>query len=153
METVLYIAGAAALIALTALLFRLWKTLSEIDLLLRNSQIWMDETRKGMMMIADDVHDMKSRMVPVINTLSDITARTAVLTEGLQSRVDTIYETIDDALDVARGAIDDIDRIKNEIVATVQAPIHAARQGSEGLVSTIVKGVGFVKEIIASVKK
>jgi archaellum component FlaC len=113
----------------------------------------MEETRKDIGKISDDVNEMKTHFLPVIDNVAEVTRRAAVLSEGLQVRIDEIYATVDDALDVAHGAIEDIERIKSDVVATIDAPLSAVRNTSQGLVTGIVKGITVVKDILESFRK
>jgi ABC-type transporter Mla subunit MlaD len=153
MELVLYILGALVLIGLIVLIVRSMRTLGNVDALLRESQFLMEETRKDLGRIADDVSELKSHALPVIDNISNISNRVASISEGLHARIDDIYGTLDDALDVAHGAIEDIERIKGNVVATIDAPLSAVRHTSEGLVSGIIKGVSLVRDLLDSFRK
>lgn len=153
MELVLYILGALALVALIVFIARAMRTLSNVDSLLRESQFLMEETRKDLGRIAADVNEMKTHALPVIDNIANVTGRVSAMSEGLHARIDDIYGTLDDALDVAHGAIEDIERIKGNVVATIDAPLSAVRHTSEGLVSGLIKGASLVKDLIDSFRK
>lgn len=153
MELVLYILGALALVALIVFIARAMRTLGNVDSLLRESQFLMEETRKDLGRIAADVNEMKTHALPVIDNIANVTGRVASMSEGLHARIDDIYGTLDDALDVAHGAIEDIERIKGNVVATIDAPLSAVRHTSEGLVSGLIKGASLVKDLIDSFRK
>jgi uncharacterized protein YoxC len=153
MEIVLYSAGAVALVMITVFLIRAMRTLGEFDSLLRKTHETMEVARKDLDQMTGDITQIRTSLVPILTNMADVTQRLSVISEGLQARIDGIYDTIDDAVDVARGTIDDIERIKDNVVAAIDAPISAAREKAEGIVSTIVKGVGLVKDVIGTFKK
>jgi len=153
MELVLYILGAIALVALIVFIVRAMRTLGNLDAVLRESQYLMQETKKDIDSISSDVNEMKRHFLPVVDNIANITSGVASMSEGFHARIDVIYATFDDALDVAHGAIEDIDRIKGNVVATIDAPLSAVRHTSEGLVSGLIKGASLVKDLIDSFRK
>ncbi len=153
MELVLYILGALALVALIVFIVRAMRTLGNLDAVLRESQYLMQETKKDIDSISSDVNEMKRHFLPVVDNIANITSRVASMSEGLHARIDDIYGTLDDALDVAHGAIEDIERIKGNVVATIDAPLSAVRNTTVGIVGGIVKGVAIVKDLIGAFSK
>lgn len=153
MELVLYILGALALVAFIVFIVRAMRTLGHVDTLLVESQYLLQETKKDIDSISNDVNEMKRQFLPVINNIADITGRVASMSEGLHARIDDIYATLDDALDVAHGAIEDVERIKDSVVATIDAPLSAVRNTTVGIVGGLVKGVSLVKDLIGAFSK
>ncbi|HYM19377.1 MAG TPA: hypothetical protein VEW28_00060 [Candidatus Kapabacteria bacterium] len=153
METVLYIAAIAALLVFMWFLLRAARTLGEVSIVLQRSQPMLDDVRKSATQVAADVALMRMQILPVIDSVSEITSRASRITEGLTPRVEALYDTIDDALDVAHGVIDDVERIKTEVVDTIESPLKVVRHTSNGLGSTIIKGFNLVRELVQEFKK
>lgn len=153
MDIVLYILGGVALIAFTLLMLRAMRTLGQMDSLMRESQHLLQEAKQDLDSISSDVKEMKVHFIPVIDNIAEVTGHIASMTDGLRSRMDDVYRTLDDALDVAHGAIEDVERIKDNVVATIDAPLSAVRNTTVGLVGGIIKGVSIVKDLIGSFSK
>lgn len=153
MELALYILGGIALIAFTLLMLRAMRTLGNLDSLMREAQHLLQEAKQDIDSISDDVKEMKTHFIPVIDNIADVTTRIASITEGLHTRMDDVYRTLDDALDVAHGAIEDVERIKDNVVATIDAPLTAVRNTTVGIVGGLIKGVSIAKDIIGAFSK
>jgi hypothetical protein len=153
MEIALYIAGILALVALAVFLFRALKTLSAVDTLIVESQQLVEESRRDIAQISADISQIKVHVIPLIDNLAEVSQRVSSIAEGLESRIDGIYDTIDDTLDVVRGAIDDAERIKENVVATIAKPLESIRDAGGGTFSSILKGINLVREIVQSFKK
>ncbi|MBS1903656.1 MAG: hypothetical protein JSS75_08140 [Bacteroidetes bacterium] len=153
MEIVLYIAGAIALLALAYFLLRAAKTLGEVSIVLQHTESLLDDVRKNADQMTQEIATIRMHVVPVIDSVGEITTRVSQVAEGLQPRVDRIYETVDDALDIAEGVLEDVERIKTEVVDTIESPLKVVRNTSTGLASTIVKGFSLVKDLVQEFKK
>jgi hypothetical protein len=93
-------------------------------------------------------------LIPVIDNIADVSQRISSIAEGLESRIDGIYDTIDDTLDVVRGALDDAERIKENVVTSIEKPLATLREStSGGTVSSVLKGINLIREIIQSFRK
>lgn len=153
MEIALYILGGIALVAFTLLMLRAMRTLGHVDSLMKESQHLLQEAKQDIDSISNDIKEMKAHFIPVIDNIADVTGRVALMTEGLHARMDDVYRTLDDVLDVAHGAIEDVERIKDNVVATIDAPLSAVRNTTVGIVGGLIKGVSIVKDLIGSFSK
>ncbi len=153
MEIVLYSAASIALLAFTWFLIRAARSLNEVSSMLQHTELILTDVKKDIDQIAADVTSFKNHAIPVVDSISDVAQRLSDMTEGLAPRVDAIYETVDDVLDVAHGVIEDVERIKGEVVDTIEKPIQAARATTSGILTTVVKGINLVKDIIQEFKK
>jgi hypothetical protein len=154
MEIALYIAASLALVALAVFLFRMTKTVATLDTVLGEAKLLMQESKKDIGQISSDISQIKMHLLPVIDNLAEVSQRVSTIAEGLESRIDGIYDTIDDTLDVVRGALDDAERIKSNVVSSIEKPLAAIRDvGSSGTFSSVLKGINLVKELIQSFRK
>jgi hypothetical protein len=153
METVLYIAATLALLVFIWFLLRAARTLGEVSIILQHAETLLDDVRKSANQVATEVTLMRVQVMPVVESVADITGRVARVTENLEPRVEAIYSTIDDALDVAHGVIDDVERIKDDVVSTIESPLRVVRNTSNGIGTTIIKGVNLVRELVSEFKR
>lgn len=153
MDIALYILAGIALVAFTILMVRAMRTLGQAESLMRETQLLLHDAKHDIDSISDDIKEMKTRILPVVENISVVTKNVSSMTEGLHSRMDDVYRTLDDVLDVAHGAIEDVERIKNNVVATIDAPISAVRNSTTGIVDGLVKGMTIIKELIGSFSK
>lgn len=151
MEIALYIAGILALVTLVFFLARAMKSLATLDTLTAEARLLMEESRKDIGQISSDISHLRMHLIPVIDTMAEVSQRISTIAEGLESRIDGIYDTIDDTLDVVRGALDDAERIKENVVTTIEKPLASLRDG--GTFSSILKGVTLIRELIQSFRK
>src|SRR5437763_16604960 len=116
MEVILYITGGIALLALAWLFISLARAVSGIQPLLA-------EVRSDVHSMVGVVDDIKSQILPILNNVDGITSNVKgitgnvnSITTGLQDQMIGVHETIDDALNVIRGTLDDLERLKNDVV-------------------------------------
>ncbi len=145
MENILYITGGIALIAFAWLMLSLAQTM-------KSAQIAIVEARQDLHDFQSDVHEMKVKAMPILDNLQQLTIRANFIADSVQSQMVTIQETVDDTLDVVRGTIDDVERLKNEVVGIVEGPLRIARSTSNGAVGTIAKGVTLLAKLFAARK-
>jgi hypothetical protein len=70
------------------------------------------------------------------------------MTANVEQQLLHIQETIDDALDVVRGTIDDVERLKDSLVSTVEGPVALVRDVSDGALGAIAAGLRIVKKFV-----
>ena len=156
METILYITGGIALLALAWLFIALTKALkgaqsmlTQLETDFHTAAIAADEIRAGMMPILGN-------MTNITSNVSAITDNVSKITSGVQNQMIGVHETIDDALDVIRGTIDDIERVKDNIVSTVEGPITLVREtasGALGTIGTVLRVANAVFKLVGTKKK
>jgi len=154
MEIALYITASLALVALAVFLFRMTKTVATLDTVLGEAKLLMQESKKDIGQISSDISQIKMHLLPVIDNLAEVSQRVSTIAEGLESRIDGIYDTIDDTLDVVRGALDDAERIKSNVVSSIEKPLATLRDvAGSGTVSSVLKGITLIKEIVQNFRK
>ena len=146
MEIILYITGGIALLALAWLFIALGRTISGVKDVL-------DEARTDLRTIVNDVDDIKTNVIPILNNVTNITGNVSSITDGVRNQMVGVHQTVDDALDVIRGTLDDLERLKNEVVATVEGPVTLVRETSGGVVSTAIKLVSTIAKLVKAVRK
>ena len=153
MEIALSILGMIALAAFIWFIVAAVRTLRTTDEFLLRAETVLTEIKKDMSQMTSEVSVIRIHAVPVLDNIADISQRVSGITEGLAPRVEAIYDTVDDTLNVVRGALDDVERIKESVVQTIETPLNAVRRTSTGVVGTIVKGVGVVRDLIGEFRK
>jgi uncharacterized protein YoxC len=148
MEIVLYIAGAVACLALTYFLITLTATVRTLDKVLLDSQVMIAEARQDVQRVMGTVDQLKSQIMPIMSNVNDITFKVNTITDGVQKQMVNVHATVEDTLDVVRGTIDDVERIKNELVGTVEAPVKLVRTSMQGSVGAIMGAVGLIKKLM-----
>ncbi|SRR5581483_9144418 len=153
MELILYITGGIALLALAWLFISLSNAVSGIKNVL-------NETRDDLHTIVGMADEIKTKVLPILGNVDNITGNVthitgnvSAITDGVRDQMSGVYETIDDALDIVRGTLDDIERLKNDVVATVEGPMTLVRETTGGVVGTAVKAVNLVLKLIGTRKK
>jgi phage-related protein len=153
METILYITGGIALLALAWLFIALTKALkgmqsmvAQLETDFHTAAMAADEIRTGMMPILGN-------LTAITSNVTNITHNVSKIISGVQNQMVGVHETIDDALDVIRGTIDDIERVKNEVVATVEGPITMVRETANGAFGTAARVVSLVLKLVGNRKK
>jgi hypothetical protein len=151
MELILYITGGIALLALAWLLIA--KTISKI-------QPVVTELLIDLRSIVVTVDELKVQVTPVLENMAHIssnvkgiTSNVNSITTGLQKQMVGVHETIDDALDIVRGTLDDIERLKDDVVATVAGPVMMARAATNGAIGTGIKVVNILWKLFGNRKK
>ncbi len=146
MEIILYITGGIALLALAWLFVSLVKALkgmqamvAQLESDLHTAVVAADEIRAGIM--------------PILGNMTHITANVSKITAGVQNQMIGVHETIDDALDVIRGTIDDVERLKNEVVATVEGPVNLVRETANGAFGTALRVANVILKLVGNRKK
>ena len=153
MDLILYITGGIALLGFAWLFISLARTISGALALLT-------EVRGDVHSIVLSVDDVKSKLLPILGNVTNITSNVvsitgnvSSITEGIRDQMLGVHETVDDALDIFRGTLEDIERLKNEVVATVEGPVHLVRQTTGGVVGTAIKVVGLISKLVNAKKK
>jgi phage-related protein len=146
METILYITGGIALLALAWLFISLAKALQGAQAMLTH----LETDFHTAAMAADEI---RAGIMPILGNMTHITANVSKITSGVQNQMVGVHETIDDALDVIRGTIDDIERVKNEVVATVEGPISMVRETANGAFGTAARVVSLVLKLVGNRRK
>jgi uncharacterized protein YoxC len=145
MENILYFTGGIALVAFAWLMVLLAKTMKTV-------QTTLVEARQDLHDFQSDIHEIKLQVMPILDSMQQLTIRANVIADSVQSQMVTIQETVDDTLDVVRGTIDDVERLKNEVVGIVEGPLRMARSTSDGAIGTITKGVTLLAKLFATRK-
>jgi uncharacterized protein YoxC len=153
MEIVLYILGAIVLVALLWFIVNAVRTLQTAEKFFSDSQVMLQDIKKDVSQMAGEVTVLRIHAVPVLDNVTEITKHVSGITEGLAPRVEAIYETVDDTLNVVRGALDDVERIKDSVVQTIESPLNAVRRTTVGVVGTVFKGIGVIRELIGEFRK
>jgi uncharacterized protein YoxC len=145
MDTILYITGGIALLALTWLFIALARALKGMQELLAQ--------------LEDDLHtaaaaadEIRAGIMPILGNMTHITANVSKITAGVQNQMVGVHETIDDALDIVRGTLDDIERVKNEVVATVEGPITMVRDTANGAFGTALRVANMILKLVGNRK-
>jgi uncharacterized protein YoxC len=141
MEAILYIAGGIALLALAWFFISLASTVKTLQTVLK-------DTGASLNVVTQDITDIKNQVVPILSNVNDITIKANSIAAGVQAQMLSIHETIDDTLDVLRGTVDDVERLKDELVATVSGPVQLVRASADGAVGAIMTSLNFIKRII-----
>jgi uncharacterized protein YoxC len=153
MEIALSVLAMIALVAFIWFIVVAIRTLRITDDFLLRSETVLAEIKKDMSQMTSEVSVIRIHAVPVLDNIADISQRVSGITEGLAPRVEAIYDTVDDTLNVVRGALDDVERIKESVVQTIETPLNAVKRTSTGVVGTIVKGVSVVRDLIGEFRK
>ena len=153
MDIALEILGLVALAALIWLIVIVVRTLKRTEVFLDDADLTLKDIRKDINQMTGDVSLVRMHVVPVLDNIAEISQRVSGITEGLAPRIEAIYDTVDDTLNVVRGALDDVERIKESVVQTIETPLNAVRKTSTGVVGTIIKGVGVIRELIGQFRK
>jgi hypothetical protein len=153
METILYITGGIALLALAWLFYSLTLSLKGMQSMLNQLEtdfhtaaVAADEIRAGMMPILGN-------MAAITSNVTNITENVSKITSGVQNQMIGVHETIDDALDVIRGTLDDVERLKNEVVATVEGPVTLVRETANGAFGTALRVANVILKLVGNRKK
>jgi uncharacterized protein YoxC len=152
MDSILYITGGIALLALAWLLVLIAKTIVKI-------QPVVTELLVDLRTIVTTVDELKRQMTPVLDNMAHIstnvkgiTSNVHNITTGVQNQMIGVHETIDDALDI-RGTLDDIERLKDDVVATVAGPVKVARTATNGAIGTGIKVVNILWKLFGNRNK
>lgn len=153
MEIILYITGGIALLALAWMFIALSRAIHGI-------QDIFEEARNDLRTVVAGADEVKEKILPILGNVTNITdnvttitGNVSSITDGLRGQMVGVHKTVDDALDVVRGTLDDIERLKNEIVATVEGPVTLVRDTSGGVVSTAFKAISALAKLVKSVKR
>jgi len=145
MELILYITGGIALLALAWLFVSIASTVKSVkDVLV--------EVRGDLSNVVQTIDEVKAEVLPILGNVNNITANVTSITNGLQTQMISVHETIDDTLDVVRGTIDDIERLKNQLVATVEGPVSLVRATTDGAIGSVFKGVSLLSKFFGKKK-
>src|SRR5690242_8589028 len=118
MEIALSILAMIALVAFIWFVFVAVRTLRTTDDFLARAESTIEEIKKDVNQMTSEVSVIRIHAVPVLDNIADISQKLSGITDGLAPRVEAIYDTVDDTLDVVRGALDDVERIKNSVIET-----------------------------------
>ncbi len=152
MEIILYITGGIALLALAWLFIATARTVSGVKDMLQ-------EAREDLRTVIASVEEVKTKALPILGNVTNITdnvttitGNVSSITDGVRNQMVGVHKTVDDALDVVRGTLDDIERLKNEVVATVEGPVTLVRDTSGGVVSTAIKVISILAKLVKAVR-
>ncbi len=140
METILYITGGIALLALAWLFISLARAISGM-------QIMLAEFESDFHTAAAAADEIRAGVMPILDNVTHITANVSKITNGVQNQMVGVHETIDDALDVIRGTLDDVERLKNNVVATVDGPISLVRETASGAIGTVLRVINVISKL------
>jgi hypothetical protein len=143
METILYITGGIALLALAWLFIALTKALRGMQ-----SMITQLETDFHTAAVAAD--EIRAGIMPILGNMTHITGSVRDIASGVQNQMVGVHETIDDALDIVRGTLDDIERVKNEVVATVEGPVTMIRDTANGAFGTAFRIANVILKLVGN---
>ncbi len=146
METILYITGGIALLALTWLFIALARALKGMQELLAQ----LEEDLHTAAAAADEI---RAGVMPILGNMTHITANVSKITAGVQNQMVGVHETIDDALDIVRGTLDDVERLKNEVVATVEGPVTMIRDTANGAFGTALRIANVILKLVGNRKR
>jgi uncharacterized protein YoxC len=153
MEIILYITGGIALLAFAWLFIALAKMIQGVQPLLT-------EFIRDMSTIVTTVDQLKTQVTPILENMAGIssnvkgiTSNVNSITTGLQNQMIGVHETIDDALDIVRGTLDDIERLKDDVVATVAVPVSVARSATTGAIGTSIKVANILWKLFGNRKR
>jgi uncharacterized protein YoxC len=153
MDIALYILGMIGIVAVIWLIINLVRTLRTADEFIEKAEGLLTDIKRDINQMTSEVSVIRIHTIPVLDNVAEITQRVSGITEGLAPRIEAIYDTVDDTLNVVRGALDDVERIKNSVVETIETPINAVKKTSTGMVGTVIKGVGLVRDIVGQFRK
>ncbi len=145
MENILYVTGGIAFLAVAWTMTYLIKTL-------QTAQKVMLEARGDLHEFKGDVRELKIKVLPILDSVSQLTVRVNSIADNVQSQMVSIQETVDDTLDVVRGTIDDVERLKNEVVGIIEGPLRVIHSTSDGAIGTVTKGVTLLTKLFANRK-
>jgi len=146
METILYITGGIALLALAWLFIALTKALKGMQ-----SMISQLETDFHTAAVAAD--EIRAGIMPILGNMNHITSNVSKITSGVQNQMVGVHETIDDALDVIRGTLDDVERLKDTVVATVEGPVTMVRETANGAIGTALRIANVILKLVGNRKR
>ncbi|MDP4197950.1 MAG: hypothetical protein Q8922_14475 [Bacteroidota bacterium] len=141
MEIILYITGGIALLALAWLFISLANAVSTVKLLL-------GEVRGDVAEIVTTITEVKAQVLPILGNVNEITSNVTAITGNVEKQLLHIQETINDALDVVRGTLDDVERLKDEIVSTVEGPVTLMRDATGGALGAVAAGLRLVGKLV-----
>ncbi len=153
MDIALEILGCLALIAFIGFIVIAARSVQATQVFMGKAEVVLQDIKKDVNQMTREVSLVREHAIPVLNNVADITKNVANITDGLAPRVEAIYNTVDDALNVVHGAIDDVERIKDSVVQTIESPLNMVRRTSTGVVGTIFKGVTVVRDLIGEFSK
>lgn len=153
MDIVLYILGAIVLVALLWFIVTAVRALQRAEIFFADSKVLLEDIKKDIDQMTGEVTVLRIHAVPVLDHVADISKHVSGITEGLAPRVEAIYDTVDDTLNIVRGALDDVERIKDSVVQTIETPLNAVRRTTTGVVGTVFKGISVIRELIGEFRK
>lgn len=153
MDIALYIVALIALLVLIWFLIATMQSIKSAVKAIERSDAAIQAAKVSFEQVAGDISTLKTHLIPAIDGITEVTESISGMSEGLKPRVQAIYHTVDDALDVAHGVLEDVERIKDEVVGLVEKPVLALRSTSDGVFSTVLKGVNVIRDLIDRFKK
>src|SRR5438094_467921 len=100
MDIALQILGLIALAAAIWLIITIIRTLQRTEVFLDDADSTLKEIKKDINQMTGEVAVLRLHAVPVLDNIAEITQRVSGITEGLAPRIEAIYDTVDDTLDV-----------------------------------------------------
>ena len=147
LSIILYITGGIALLALAWLFISLARAVSGVQDLMR-------EVQRDLRTAISTIDEVKANVLPILSNVtkitgnvSEITGNVNSITGGVQKQMIGVHETIDDALNVVRGSLDDLERLKDEIISAIEGPVRIIRDTTGGATSTASKVIKTVWKI------
>ncbi len=145
MEIILYITGGIALLALGWLFIAIAKAVSAI-------KPYLDEVRGDLAQMVTAVNEVKAEVLPILGNVNQITSHVSEITGNVEKQLIHVHETIEDALDIVRGTLDDVERLKDQVVATVEGPVTLMRDATGGALGAILTGLKIVRRFTGKKK-
>ena len=105
-------------------------------------QDFMRDVRGDLATMTATVEELRTQLVPILENANRISVNIRSITTSLDTQMLRVEETVTDVLDVVRGTIDDLERVKDDLVGTLEAPIAMVRDTTSGAISLIGKIVG-----------
>jgi hypothetical protein len=153
MDIALSILGMIALAAFIWFIIVAVRSMQRAETFFLDAEVVLRDIEKDINQMTAEVSLVRAHALPVLDNVAEISQRLSTIAEGLAPRIEAIYDTVDDTLNVVHGALDDVERIKDSVVQTIEAPLNAVKRTSTGVVGTIVKGVSVVRELIDEFRK
>src|SRR5262245_60238631 len=113
MDIALSIVGLIALAVLIWFLITAARSVQSASQSLERTDAAVQAMKGNFEQITNDISAVKTHLIPAIDNITELTENITNITEGLKPRVDAIYHTVDDALDIAHGVLEDVERIKS----------------------------------------
>lgn len=152
MESILYITGGIALLAVAWFFYSAARMTKSVERTLRVSNATLTEARHDIQTLTQDFTQIKTQLMPIMDNVTQLTDKFNSIADGVQTQMVSIQDTVDDTLDVVRGTLDDIERLKDSVVGTVEGPLTLVRTGTQGAVGAVQMGFNLIKRLVEGKK-